>query len=111
MSNDIQDKATERARKVDTSLLPFKSAAADWQTWINDKGQWMFIEKAVVAAVASEYHYDPDKAFKWMGEIVLEWLENNAIKPRDIWKFTLQGGLVVSFGAFQNQCFVFMPRN
>lgn len=110
MSRDIEEKATELARKVDTSLLPFKSAVADWRTWVNDKGQWMFVEKAVVAAVATAYDYEQEKAFKWIGGIVLEWLENNTIKPREIWKFTLQGGLIVSFGAFQNQCFIFMPR-
>ena len=107
----IEDKATERARKVDVSLLPFKSAAADWETWVNDLGQWMFIEKAVVSAVVSVYGYDQKMAFEWVGQTVLDWLVKNTIKPRSIWKFNLVGGLQIKFGAFQNQCFVFMPRD
>jgi hypothetical protein len=112
VTRDIEDKATERARKVDTTLLPFKSSATDWLTWINDAGQWMFIEKAVVAAAATHYGYEFDAAFKWVGQTILDWLQKpeNAIRPREIWNFNFRGGFSVKFGAFQNQCFVFMPR-
>jgi len=111
---DLEKKATQKARTVDPQTLPFPTTTSDWQTWVSEQGQWIFIEKAVVDTVATAFSYEKEQAFQWVGTKMLDWLIANSaqVKPRAIWKIRFEGckDKPVNFGVFQNQCFVFMPR-
>ena len=116
-SSEMEKKATQKARTVDPHDLPFPTSVDDWQTWVSDQGAWIFIDKAVVAAIAAAYAYDNEQAFQWVGARMLEWLTDNPakLKPRQIWEFKFAGvkgnsvAAVVNFAVFNNKCFVFMP--
>jgi hypothetical protein len=113
-SSDLEKKATQKARTVDPKDLPWNTSADDWQTWVSEQGAWIFIEKAVVAAISSAFASDKEQAFQWVGARMLEWLSSNSakLKPRAIWKIEFAGvkDTPVNFGVFNNKCFVFMPR-
>lgn len=114
-SQEMERQATMRAMTVDPTILPFPTAKDQWQTWVNDQGQWIFIEKAVVGAVTLAFDCDKDVGFNWVGEQMLGWLtnpKNTSPKPRTVWKIRFGGcpDVQMNFGIFQNQCFVFMPR-
>mgnify|MGYP005613772479 FL=1 len=113
MSSELEKQATQKARTVDPSVLPFTTSADDWQTWVSPLGQWVFIEKAVTAAVASAFAFGKDEAFQFVGEQVLSWLTTEkAPRPQKILKieFYNRKDIPLYFGIFQNQCFIFMPR-
>ncbi len=112
--SELEKHATQKARTVDPSVLPFATSAAEWQTWLGPQGQWIFIEKAGIKAVANAFGFSAEEAFQFIGEQMLIWLAAKAakVKPREIWKieFDKRQDTPVNFGIFQNQCFVFMPR-
>ena len=111
---ELETQATQKARTVDPTVLPFPTSASDWQTWVGPQGQWIFIEKAVVKAVATAFGFSVEEAFQFIGEQMLVWLAAKAakVKPREIWKieFDKRQDTPVTFSIFANQCFVFLPR-
>lgn len=109
----MEKKATQQARTFNPANLPFSTTVEEWDTWVNNSGQWMFIEKSVAAAVSTMLGCSREEAFAQVGQWMLDWLtRNTAPKPRTIWRITFAKcrDLAVSFGVYNNQCFIFMPR-
>jgi hypothetical protein len=113
-SNEMERRATVKARTVDPNDLPWATSPDQWQTWVSDQGAWIFIEKSVVDAISPSFASDKEKSFQWVGARIFEWLGKNAfkIKQRDIWKFEFADvkDTPVNLAVFNNKCFVFMPR-
>src|SRR5690242_8983139 len=112
-TEDLEKRATLQARTFNPSILPFPTAVADWQTWVSDKGQWMFIEKQLTSVVANSLQLTKTEAFYWLGDRMLNWLTTKAApKPNSTYRIKIDGreDPPVNFGVFQNQCFVFLPR-
>jgi len=112
MPSELERQATQKARTVDPSVLPFPTSAADWQTWVSPLGQWIFIEKTVTTAVAAAFAFGKDEAFQFVGEQVLEWLKTNTPRQGKVLKIEFYGrkDVPLYLGVFSNQCFIFMPR-